>query len=183
MRALPVIVLLAALGFLGGGLDGMAWGSVAGSACGLMGLYIDERRDVVRADAVSSVLHEIRGARREIGEAHAETHRVALAVLDALPVLHYDLLEMHSPRTQEQWEAVGPLKWPLIRRRLVAGYGVDASKVDAAHGHILDQHAAGHRLPRTLEDVEKLVDSWREAEAWAAMHVGGPLAGGRAPMA
>ena len=160
MRALPSMILLMTLGFAADGVAGMAWGAGFGAVCCLVASYIEDKREVMQAREIAAGLKELREVRAEIKQALAEAHRVNLAILDALPLLHYDLLDARTPRTQEEWAAVWPLKWPLLRRRLVTGYGLPEDAVDAARNRIQDQHACSQPLPRTVDELHRMVALW-----------------------
>ena len=129
-----------------------------------------ERLSRQRARTLAEIMQRLDAMQATLaGISAATTRGVAIqgAVLDASPVENYDLLDMRTPRTVEEWDVASRSEWKLIRRRLVVVYGLQAAPVDAAKNYLMDQRATGYLLPRSDEALLKMVEAWKASEVEA----------------
>ncbi len=170
MQALPTLLFSAAVGFYLNGVLGLTIGAGFGWVCCLIAVGIEEKLSRQRDAMLASIVERLDMVQADLGKLNAAAARgVALhaATLDASPVEHYDILDMQTPRTAEDWQVVYASKWKLIRRRLVVAHGLRADAVDAAQQCLMDQHAAGSPLPQSDEALVTMVEAWKRAEVWA----------------
>lgn len=177
MSALPTFLLACVAGFYANGMPGLMIGAVAGYvACGVSTAiteFIGNKRAQALAECVGT-LKALTDAQAETNRQLANIARATVAILDAQPVLHHDLLALRTSRTQDEWDRVGRRMWPLLHRRLVSGWGLDADSVRRAQGYILDQHGSGNPLPRSNDELAKMVAGWKASQEWATKQAVNP---------
>lgn len=170
MQALPTLLFASVIGFYAGGVQGLAIGAGFGWLGCVIAAGVEEKLSRQRAGILAGIverLDRMQAAVAELSAATARSTALQAAMLDASSVEHYDILDMRTPRTTEDWQAVYASKWKLIRRRLVVAYGLRADAVDAAQQCLMDQHTTGNPLPQSDHALAKMVDAWTASEAWA----------------
>ena len=175
MQTLPTFLFSAVVGFYLGGVQGLTIGAGFGWVCCLIAAGIEEKLARQRAAMLAGIgerLGTIQAAMVTLNATTARGAALQAATLDALPVTHYDILDMRTPRTAEDWQAVYASKWPLIRRRLIVSHGLMPDAVDAARQCLMDQHTTGYPLPQSNEALVTMVEQWKASEAWARESAG-----------
>ena len=170
MQALPTFLFAAVLGFYFGGLLGLAIGAGCGWVLCVIAAGVRRKVSRQQTGALTNMVEQLDKMQDALAGLSAEMARavtIQAAALDAAPVDAYNMLDMRTPRTAEDWEVAYRDKWKLIRRRLVVAHGLRAEHVDAAQDCIMDQHASGHPLPKSEEALARFIEAWNASEAWA----------------
>lgn len=160
------VIMASIFGYKLFGLDGMCVGAAIGY---FVGFVVTSKMSSDLRATVESCARNLNDLKTSIDE---QTEKISAklpassnfytAVLDGLPIRDYRLMEFYESRTHEEWKKVNDRIWPLLRRRLIDGYGLAAKSVDAARSELMDEQACERRWPRSDKDLEQLVAEWRK---------------------